>query len=356
MQLHAKIARLCELLRLSCYLLMLYKSLLRRYIISKEIFLSVKQYVVICVQYAQKIHVNIFKRKMPFSYKQYCSWAFGRICGNSLLTLCRNRHPQQLTVAEQNSIVQYANEKRFEDYSLSSIYCQLLRDEKLHCHISTFYKYCRLLNITHKHRRIKKVYTPLTASAPLQMLHMDVTLFRTADNIKQYLYVIRDNFSKAILACKASLQYSSTIACDTLKTVLEKFNLMNKEGILITDDGSENKGAVLQLLNKPGMLWKKLIAQIDIIQSNSMVEAANKIIKRRFLYKQPIADFEMLNKKLPDMIETYNNTPLITLSAYTPNEVLAGKIPDKKRFEKQFFIARKKRIATNQNFNCTDTC
>jgi hypothetical protein len=131
---------------------------------------------------------------------------------------------------------------------------------------------------------------------------------------------------------------------------------MNKEGILITDDGSENKGEVTQMLSKPGTLWKKIIAQIDIIQSNSMVEAANKIIKHRFLYKQPIADFEALNKKLPGMLEAYNNTPLVGLSAYTPNEVLAGKLPDFKRFEKQFITARRKRITANQIFTCTDTC
>jgi hypothetical protein len=48
--------------------------------------------------------------------------------------------------------------------------------------------------------------------------------------------------------------------------------------------------------------------------------------------------------------------PLLSLSAYTPTEVLEGKIPDFKRFEKQFTAARKKRIATNQTFICVDAC
>jgi transposase InsO family protein len=261
-----------------------------------------------------------------------------------------------LSIREENAIKQYCNDTRFEGWSLSAIYCRLLRDGKLHCHISTFYKYCRLLNITRKQKRFKKNYLPLIASAPLQMLHMDVTLFRTADNVKQYLYVIRDNFSRAIVACSAATQYSAAIACNTLKTVLEKFGLMEKEGTLITDAGSENKGEVMQMLRQPGMLWKKIIAQIDIVQSNSMVEAANKIIKHRFLYKQLVADFEALTNKLPYIIDAYNNTPLMALSAYTPAEVLNGKIPDCKRFEKQFFAARKKRIADNQTFTCTDTC
>jgi hypothetical protein len=110
------------------------------------------------------------------------------------------------------------------------------------------------------------------------------------------------------------------------------------------------------MLSQPGILWKNYVAQIDIIQSNSMVEAANKIIKHRFLYKQPIANFEALTNKLPAIIYAYNNTPLLSLSAYTPAEVLEGKIPDAKRFEKQFTAARKKRITTNQIFVCVDTC
>lgn len=68
----------------------------------------------------------------------------------------------------------------------------------------------------------------------------------------------------------------------------------NREGALVTDDGMENKGKLEEGINKPGMLWKKLIAQIDIIQSNSMVEAANKILKYHFLYPKPVADTEEL--------------------------------------------------------------
>jgi hypothetical protein len=366
LRLHLQNKRLWQLVRMLVYLLALYKQLLKRFEITRPDFMAARFFVLLCVRYAKQTSLNIFKRKLPFSYKQFCAWTNGKNCRNSLLALCRKRHPLQLSLEEEKAIKQYCNDKCFEGWSLSSIYCKLLRDEKLHCHISTFYKYCRLLNITRKQKRFKKNYTPIAAQSKLwseistqrslQILHIDVSVFRTADNLKQYLYVIRDNFSRAILACAAAAEYSSKMACSTLKGVLEKFGLMEKEGILITDDGSENKGAVTQMLNQPGMLWKRIIAQIDIVQSNSMVEAANKIIKHRFLYKQPIADLKELQQKLPAFIDAYNNTPMINLSAYTPNEVLSGAIPDFKRFEKNLFAARKKRLAANQNFTCTDTC
>jgi putative transposase len=203
-------------------------------------------------------------------------------------------------------------------------YYQLLRDRRIHCSISTFYKYCRLMNITRIRVKNPKQYTLYRADEPLKVLHQDITIFKTMNGVRHYIYVIRDNFSRAILACKVATEYNSEIARQTLQDVLQRFNLMDKEGALVTDDGMENKGKVEEWMNKPGMLWKKLIAQIDIIQSNSMVEAANKILKYRFLYTSPVANTEELILVLKKAVRAYNAIPNAQLYGFTPNEVLAG--------------------------------
>ena len=104
------------------------------------------------------------------------------------------------------------------------------------------------------------------------------------------------------------------------------------------------------------MLWKKLVAQVDIIQSNSMVEAANKILKYQYLFVQNIADTEALENTLPAILDDYNNRPQYFLTCYTPNEVLAGAIPDKQRFKQAIAGAREKRMLVNRNFGCSNTC
>ena len=175
-----------------------------------------------------------------------------------------------------------------------SIYYQLLRDETLYCSPSTFYKYCRLLNITCSINRKQINYQPLAATAPLKMLHLDLTIYRMQNGVQVYLNVIRDNFSRAILGCKVADNCCSQNSVAVFEEVLLKYNLMGKEGILVTDDGSENKGDLQEWISKPGILWKKLIAQIDIVQSNSIVEAANKILKYRFLYHRCFDTFEQL--------------------------------------------------------------
>jgi transposase InsO family protein len=100
---------------------------------------------------------------------------------------------------------------------------------------------------------------------------MDVSIFRPSDYSRVYLYFILDNFSRAILGWKASLQYSSEIAFENLKEVCNKYDLSNSSVQLVVDDGPENNGCVNDFLSIPGIQLKKLIAQVDIRQSNSMI-------------------------------------------------------------------------------------
>lgn len=78
-----------------------------------------------------------------------------------------------------------------------------------------------------------------------------------------------------------------------------------------------------------GMLWKQIIAQLDIVQSNSMVEAANKILKHQFLHHLNVETTEDLIADLPQILKAYNNRPALCLHGVTPQEVLDGKKPDK---------------------------
>ncbi len=189
-----------------------------------------------------------------------------------------------------------------------------------------------------------------------QILHIDVTVFRTKDNVKAYLYVIQDNFSRAILGIKASLSANAAVALANLKEVIKKYTLEKEPLLLITDDGSENHGEVSRYIETRSPLLKRQIAQLDIIQSNSMIEAANKKLKYQFLYHYAIDDFEHLQKLLPDIQQQFNEIPLFALSAYTPNEVMSGKIPDKKRFAAEINKAAHERKLHNRQFNCTDVC
>jgi hypothetical protein len=139
-------------------------------------------------------------------------------------------------------------------------------------------------------------------------------------------------------------EYSSEIARQTFETVLKRFGLMEQEGLLETDGGTENKGALEEMLSRPGMLWKKLAAQIDIIQSNGMIEAANKILKYRYyLYPKTISGMLELEKELQEAVVDFNAMPNGQLYGFTPNEVLSGAIPSNEGYKEQIHLATFKR-------------
>jgi putative transposase len=181
---------------------------------------------------------------------------------------------------------------------------------------------------------------------------MDVTVFRTADNVKAYIYIVQDNFSRAILSITASLQCNSSIAMQNLRNAINSLNLWNTPIQLITDDGSENKGAVLDFLLREDVDIEKLIAQIDIRSSNSMIEAANKRLKYDFLFRRKPPDFTSLVDSLPQIRQEFNDKPLNALSGLTPNEALNGERPDKTKIQSLISQARQERIVLNQNSNC----
>ena len=135
---------------------------------------------------------------------------------------------------------------------------------------------------------------------------------------------------------------------ENLKEVCDKYDLSKSSVQLIVDDGLENNGCVNNFLTAPGIQLKKLIAQLDIRQSNSMIEAANKRMKYDYLFTEELLDFYATKTYLSSAIKSFNNKPLDVLSAYTPLEVLHGAVPDKNRFKDQTRIAVHERKLSNK--------
>ena len=182
---------------------------------------------------------------------------------------------------------------------------------------------------------------------------MDVTIFKPLDNTKVYIYFIVDNFSRAILNWKASIEYSSSIVMTILKEAIQIHGIRS-DSTLITDGGPENHGEVSKFISNRENL-KQLIAQKDIIQSNSMVEAVNKHIKYYYLFKNELKDLQDTVTYLSTSVPDYNNKPHGRLYGLTPNEVLDGIVPDKKRFQQDMIKARLRRLEQNRLIECCES-
>lgn len=304
----------------------------------------------------KQIGFSFCLKLLRFSRQQY--WQLKqKICTQSLLRLCIPKHPAQLLHREVNAIKKYCEDARYIHWPLASVYHQLIRDKVAFFHISTFYKYITRLKLNRATalKRRKNHSTGIRAAAPLQLLHADVTVFRTADNIKAYIYLIQDNFSRAVLGYTVHAYRKASVMLELLQDACTGYlqPAALEYSCLMTDDGSENFGVVQDFVKAAdNPVLEHIIAQRDVEFSNSMIEAANKHLKYYFLYHKHIADFNSLSRWLPEAIGDFNNRPHHVLNGLTPLEVLNGKTTDKNVAIAQRQAAKTERIAQNKQQKC----
>lgn len=323
----------------------------------KRIYRQAKSTIICTVERVkQTIGIHRALRAFDITYQQYYAWKRMNDCKESPFNLCRKQNFNQLTTKEVSTIKSYLNEPNYLHWNLTNVYYQMLRDKAAFMSLNSFYKYANLLFIRRSKIIKKKSHKGIRADAPLRILHMDVTIYRPLDNTKVYIYILMDNYSRYILNWKASLEYSSKIALENLHEAYEKYNLeqIHPYVDLVTDGGSENKGEVSQFIKSTDISIRRLIAQKDIIFSNSMVEAVNKMLKYDFLFTVRLNDFKHTLQYLPGAIDEYCSKPHSSLYGLTPKEVAFGMLPDKRMFQQSIRKAAAKRSKVNLNQDCLD--
>ena len=281
-------------------------------------------------------------------------------CSISIFNKCLKKHPLQLTSLDVKTIQEYCYHKTYKNWQAISIYWQMVRDKKLFCSKTTFYRYANKLGIIFTKKRHQwKNYSSIIATKPFEILHMDVTKI-VLNNLKGYLYIIIDNYSRSILAYEFSKEIKSYISTKNLIKACRKHNLqVNPYITLITDGGSENKGYVNRFINLPCVNIVKKIAQTDITSSNSLVESVIKQLKQYHLQINSEDDFEKVSNAIDFGIQEYEDKPLDVHKGYSPNEVrdlhqnYQDKIPFFSTEERKLVVENRKKI--NQINRC-GTC
>ena len=299
-----------------------------------------------------KRSLNIFK----ISSQQFYSWKRKAECVSSPFGLCRRIYFNQLSEKEVSVVKNYLTNTNYIHWSIVSTYYRMLRDKAAFMALSTFYKYSSFLNLTfaHKPSKKKRYHIGIRATAPKKILHLDTTQIKALDGTRIYISLIIDNFSRCILGWKASLIKSSAFVVENLKDVILKYRLLENDEIvdLIVDGGSENMGSVDDFLMQPKVNIRKLVAMLDIIFSNSMIESVNKKIKYEYLFTREIGSFKDFLEFMPIVVENYNNRPHSKLFGLHPIEVLNGAIPDRHSFTIEIKSAVTNRIESNLNNEC----
>jgi transposase InsO family protein len=282
-------------------------------------------------------------------------------CAISVIYKCPRIWPNQLTRFEVSALKELLLNPEFKYWPIASIAYFALKKKCLAISINTWYKYANILGISRPlppHRR-KKDTVGIRANYPDQFWHMDLTRFVMANNLPAYIFLVMDNFSRKILAYTVSLDKSASHAFLAIKKAYHFHRIKQQNSTkelpeiqLLVDDGSENKAAILDdyLATIP---VSKIIAQQDIIFSNSIVEAGHKILKYGYLFRDPIPDFKTLQKHLAFAVSDYNNKrPHCSLNGLTPSEAYTNISLDTEQIKHQLNQAKKARIQTNRLASC----
>ncbi|EMY79778.1 integrase core domain protein [Leptospira weilii serovar Ranarum str. ICFT] len=289
--------------------------------------------------------------------------------------LCYKRFIGQISKKEIDTLKNLLLEKAVLFWPLSSIWGYARKNDILHCSLSSFYKWVRVVRpelFSNKFKKLRK--EGFNTSRPNEVWHCDVTQFVTKDNIKSHIYILIDNFSKMILGFKVADSVDSSVCASLVKEAVFKYqtsfskltlpdlfplinlNLSKESSFvhLMTDGGPENQGELEKVIFENNLPINKITAGKDVSFSNSPIEAINKITKYQCLYRQEIKNREELLKKLNEWIPIYNQERPNRAGRYllTPAEIYQGHSVDSELLKKQSKEAKKLRYDANRVASC----
>jgi putative transposase len=268
------------------------------------------------------------------SYRYWRTIAKAR-CSKSMLGICIKKVPGQATYHEIQTMDRLLNRKRFAHWPICSVWAYAIRNNHLNLSLSSWYRYNKKYEFRSRKKKpkFKKQFNSLSAPTPNHTWHADITIVKTLDGKKHYVYLIVDNHSKFIINWKVSDKCNGKIRTQTIREAVkqefgqhfldynENHNMPSVD--LIVDGGAENNNKTVEgFIKRSQVSITKKIALKDIIHSNAHVEATNSILKHRYLFKQPLFNRKHLDIYLESAIEDFcYKKPHNALGLYTPHEV-----------------------------------
>jgi putative transposase len=245
---------------------------------------------------------------------------------------------------------------RYLHWPIASVAAKGLRRGSLVASLYTWYKYARLLELTHKTIQPNKRRVGLEASRPNEFLHVDTTYYLISNEQKVCITFVMDNYSRMILGFQVAEKLSFQVVKDALTKALKTIRSHPDQQplYLVADGGTENHNQKIDefLASLSGFKLTKIRSLKDIRFSNSPVEAIHRVMKSRYLKNRHFAGLQDLNRYLEWAVHDYNVVrPHYKLIPQTPQETYYGKalgFDVKERIQNE----EKKRLQKNKELIC----
>jgi transposase InsO family protein len=271
---------------------------------------------------------------------------------------CPVATPQRLTAKEVMAMREMATSESLRHVPTGRLALLAQRMGRVFASTSTWYRLARERGWRRPRLRIHppKPTEGIRASRPNELWHVDTTLLRLLDGTRVYLHAVIDNFSRRILSWKLSTRICAGNTVAILYQAHKQLAAGAPMPTLMADDGVENFNEQVDVLVEKKIL-RLVLAQTDVLASNSMIEAWWRSLKHNWLFLNTLDTFSRLRSLVAFYVTEHNSTiPHSAFRGQTPDEMYFGKgahVPDD--LARQRSLARQDRIEANRARRCS-TC
>ena len=296
-------------------------------------------------------------RVIRISAARYHAWKRAEgVCELDDRTSCPRSVPGQLTPTEVAAIREMATSKDYRHMPTRTLALFAQRRGEVFASPTTWAKLIRERGWRRPRRRVhpSKPRIGLRTSRPNETWHIDTTVIRLLDGTKVYLHAVIDNFSRRILAWKVADRQRPATTCEILVAAAREARLVSSNTpTVMADAGVENLNRAVDELIATGLL-RRVLAQVDVRFSNSMIEAWWRSLKHQWLYLNPLERLRDVNRLVAFYVESHNREmPHSAFQGQTPDEMYFGTgevIPEQLAAARE--AARQARFVMNRQLEC----
>jgi transposase InsO family protein len=233
---------------------------------------------------SRHVSANRVLRLIGLSTPRYHAWKRRSLsCRLEDEPSCPRSQPTRLTAVEVQAIKADVVSPELRHVSVRGLALLAQRKGRVAASASTWH---RLIRERGWRRPRKRLYPArpkigVRATGPNEWWHIDLTVLRLASGARVYLHAVIDNYSRRVLAWEVAERVTGR----TTRGVIDAATRLLGEGevSLMADSGVENVNATVEeyLAGSP---IKRILAQVEVVQSNSMIEAFWRSLRHQWLY------------------------------------------------------------------------
>ena len=293
------------------------------------------------------------------SPSRYHAWRGRKVqaCGLDDRPSCPRSRPAQLTVEEIASVKEMVLDPNNRHMPLGTLARHAQRIGKVFASAATWGRLVRERGWRRPRQRIHpaKPTVGIRATKPNELWHIDVSIIKLLDGTKTYIHAVIDNHSRKILAWTIDARLDPLATCAVLIEAGKCLCPGPDRPTLMADSGVENVNAAVDAnLLESGI--RRILAQVDVSESNSMIEAFWRSLKPNWLFLNSLDSMERLRSLVAFFVDAHNSQmPHSAFQGHTPNEIFAGSAPNLARdLANKRLDARQRRLAANRALSCSN--